>query len=184
MPHNFDLSFDAAVSANTDINNHDDFSDFYDFSPNNHTGNGNENHTTEFLENATSQWLTVIHNPDLMLAFSMIIFYLIFVVIIVAIILKIALTILCSGGGIGGGRRLIALMATAGTTVIGGSGETNSDSYDVEMSSSMRTRGASHSHIRSNKRGFIQEMTSFIGGRGADHTNSPSVFDDDDDDES
>lgn len=113
-------------------------------------------------------WSSSIYTqPDILLAFALIVFYAIFVLFICAIILRIAVTIMCSSSG----RTLAATFATS------------SEGFSETESSSQRTRGYSQSYSASytnngkNRRLFAHEMTSFALG---DRTNSPSIIDEED----
>lgn len=109
--------------------------------------------TTNNKVNQSNWWYSVIQvNPDVVLAFSLIIFYAIFLLFIFFIVIRIVFTIIMTG------NRL--KMST--------SSEGLSDDYD-ETSSRIRVTTS----VATRSRRYQQEMTSFA----IERTNSPSIID-------
>ena len=108
-------------------------------------------------------WTSTIYtNPDVMLAFAMIVFYAIFVLFICVIIIRIVLTIMLTGSSFKFSSPSDALSDT------------------IEGETSSRTQGYSQSVSRGYRPRYHQEMTSFA----IDRTNSPSIIDEDDEEDS
>ena len=116
------------------------------------------------MTNKSSWWQPQAINSDVVIAFALIVFYTIFVLFIFVIIIKIVVTIFTTG-------HMSFKLAT--------SSDSYSDGIDQETSS--RTRGISYqSQSQKNHPYYQREMTSFA----IDRTNSPSIIDEDEDEES